>query len=117
VVVNLIEKIYNEFENLKSVVLDDEIIQDELKEEFNAFCKKLLNHILDAVNPTNMLDRLFVGKLIEYISHSGDSTVVNTRTVKYLLTAFTEVIDCAGDIEDEKERKHTEKTILVFFHI
>ncbi len=113
---NETEKLYAEFQNIKDVIRGDPTIQAELTAEFQAFCKKLLDHIVLANHQENLMDRLFVGKLIEYISHSGHNAVISTRTVKYLLTAFTQVIDMVQEAaKDDKEKKKAVKTILVIF--
>ena len=101
---------------LKKAVISDPRIQKELNQEFENFCRILLDLIKDSEEEEGSANRLFIGKLIEYIGHSGSSTEVNTHVVKYLLTAFTKVIEMAGDIAGiEKEKKRSQKKTLVNF--
>ena len=95
-------------------MLKDPVISEEVNQEFVDFCKKLLDHVLAAAESENTMERKFVARLVDYISNSGNSSVVNTKIVKYLLTAFTKAIDMAGQGSgSEKEKKKMQKTALV----
>ena len=107
------EGIYHQIRILKVAVKEDEVIQRELKNEFNNFCRILLKHIREARNAEKEIDRLFVRKLIYYISLIGSNSVMNRRTIKYLLTAFIKTIEMASEgIKDEKAQKKAEEAIL-----
>ena len=90
----------------------NEEIQEELRQEFENFCGKLLKLIEGAKQSENEMNKQFVSKVIEYIGHAGKSTGVNTHIVKYLLTALTHVIDMAGKKgETKKEKKKSQKEV------
>ncbi len=94
--------------------MEDPEIGKEVDREFEEFCKKLLGHVIAAADSENVLDRQFVARLIDYVSNSGNSAVVNTKIVKYMLTAFTKAIEMAGKCAGtDKDRKKAEKTVLV----
>ena len=108
------EALYTKFISVKKALMADPEIQAELKQEFEKFCKILLELVRNPGLDAGSTNRLFIGKLIEYIGHSGGSADVDTHTVKYLMTAFTKVIDMAGDIGgNDKEKKKSQKQVLV----
>ncbi|MDR3549703.1 MAG: hypothetical protein P4M11_15765 [Candidatus Pacebacteria bacterium] len=109
------EALYALFISVKKSLMVDKDVKRELKQEFKNFCEILLKLVVDAEEEDAMsTDRLFIGKLIEYIGHSGSSADVDTHTVKYLLSAFTSVIDMSGKIGlTDKERKKSQKQVLV----
>jgi len=115
VILSKTELFYAQFVPLRTAIVTDPQIKKELKEEFDEFCTVLLNLITSPEDKeTGNVNRKFIGKLIEYIGHCGSSTDTNSHIVKYLLTAFAEVIEMSTHIksDNEKDKRRAQKTVL-----
>ncbi len=107
---------YNEYVKMTNLPCDDENIAHELTKELDNFCEELLSHIQEANRVEAGFSALFLAKLIDYIGRCGSKATINPHVVRYLLKAFTKVIDMAGTKgKDEKEKKKSQKAVLVHF--
>lgn len=102
---------YKEFEEVKNAVISNSDIKLAVRNEFVGFCSLLLK-MLTKQGKSASLKKKFISKLIDYISQCMSSPEVSMRIVKYILTAFIEVIEMSGS-GLESEEKNEKRQMLV----
>ena len=102
---------HKEFKATKDAVASNPAVKLAVKNEFTNFCCLLLK-MLTKQGKSASLRKKFIAKLIDYISQCVNSQEVNMNIVKYILTAFIEIIKMSGT-GLESEEKNEKRQMLV----